>query len=264
MSLDHAIVCPAVPPPPRAFGDRLPALTALWRPSGEGEWTGALASLHVLGSDAAAIAPATRARLEAKLGGPARYVLEVSGGPADEDGWTAVLDLAYVLAEDMGAVYVSTDDGRVLVGSSREQGAARGQDAPPTPPPSKTDVRPICEAACRGDARALATLAAWAREYRYGPTFKLTSPQMGERLALVGPLCEAIRAAPVLHPSIWEAVVALMGTKLLASGMTLAALRRLLPDVTREGEQKLLLRAEEERKAKESFARRSGAKKDYF
>jgi hypothetical protein len=96
-------------------------------------------------------------------------------------------------------------------------------------PPSQARVAAICAAACRGDLRAIAQIHAWALRFPADPPSPLSREEMGERLALVAPFCAAVRAADTLVPEIWNLANAVMGSKLVESGGTLAALRAKLP-----------------------------------
>lgn len=96
-------------------------------------------------------------------------------------------------------------------------------------PPSRTNVAPICVAACDGDPEAIAQIHAWALRWPADPPSPLSRAEMGERLAFVGPFCSAVRSARSLHPEMWNLATVVMGTKLMESGRTLAALRAKLP-----------------------------------
>ena len=96
-------------------------------------------------------------------------------------------------------------------------------------PPSRANVTTILNAACIGDMDAIAKVYAWAFRFPADPPAPLSRAEMGERLAFVGPFCAAVRSAPALHPEIWTLANAVMGSKLVESGGTLAALRKKLP-----------------------------------
>ena len=96
-------------------------------------------------------------------------------------------------------------------------------------PPSRADVAWICKAACAGDEEAIGEIYAWALRFPPDPPAPLSRDEMGERLAFVGPFCAAVRAAPTLAPAIWDLANRVMGSKLVESGGTLAALRKKLP-----------------------------------
>lgn len=96
-------------------------------------------------------------------------------------------------------------------------------------PPSRANVTTILNAACIGDMDAIAKVYAWAFRFPADPPVPLSRAEMHERLAFVGPFCSAVRAAPALHPEIWGLANAVMGSKLVESGGTLAALRTKLP-----------------------------------
>lgn len=96
-------------------------------------------------------------------------------------------------------------------------------------PPSRANVSTILNAACIGDMDAIAKVYAWAFRFPADPPVPLSRAEMHERLAFVGPFCAAVRSAPALHPEIWSLANAVMGSKLVESGGTLAALRQKLP-----------------------------------
>jgi hypothetical protein len=150
-----------------------------------------------------------------------------------------------VPSSDEGAFVAIAKEALTRLGADLDVTTENGSSTPrrPAPFPTVSDPAAVCLRACAGDPEALDVVREWARRYPPRQLRPLGRDVARERLAFVGPFCEAVRRAPSLHPTLADLAVQILGTTLLESGGTLAALRAKLPREVAKNERDLLKRA---------------------